>query len=104
MSNSNRLAATIGFLVLACQSAPGSAAPVRPGPPLALCADEVVYGTAIVDPGMRAFSLRGTEYVFVASEDVSLDGLDGQQVRVEIAPDCSVRELRVIGSDDDAIL
>ena len=104
MRNLARLAAAAGFFTIVwCHAA--SAARLRPpNPPLPICDDEVVYGTAVVDFNLRAFALRGTSYVFVVSEDVPLDAIDGQQIRVEIAPDCNVRELHVIGSDDDAIL
>ena len=104
MRNANRLAALTAFFTGLWCTAAASAVSLAPEPWLPLCTDEVVYGTATVDRSLRAFALRGTAYVFVVSEDVSLDDLDGQRVRIEIAPDCSIRDLRVIGANDDAVL
>lgn len=74
-----------------------------PDSALPLCSEEVIYGTVIAEPALGAFGLRGTSYVFVVSEEVSLSEIDGKQVRIEIAPDCSVRDLHVISGAHEAI-
>ncbi len=74
-----------------------------PGSSLPLCSEEVLYGTVIADVSVGAFGLRGTTYLFVVSQDISLEDIDGKLVRIEIAPDCSVRDLHVIGLGADAL-
>jgi hypothetical protein len=65
------------------------------------CEEEVVYGTVVVldeDTGM--FGLEGKEYEFVADQPEVVRELDGLQVRMEVAVDCSIRDLHVIGESD----
>jgi hypothetical protein len=65
------------------------------------CEEEVVYGTVVVlDFERGTFGLAGTEYEFIADDPKVLPELDGLQVRMEVATDCSIRALDIIGDDD----
>jgi hypothetical protein len=65
------------------------------------CEEEVVYGTVVLlDETTGRFGLRGTQYEFVVDDPRVGEELEGMQVRIEVAADCSVRDLHVIGDFD----
>lgn len=71
-----------------------------PSPPELIlpCEEEVVFGTIVVlDPERGLFGLAGTEYQFFAEDPEVLGEIDGLQVRMEVASDCSIRTFEVIG-------
>lgn len=71
-----------------------------PSPPELIlpCEEEVVFGIIVVLDGERGlFGLEGTEYQFLAEDPEVLGEIDGLQVRMVVASDCSIRDFEVIG-------
>jgi hypothetical protein len=76
-------------------------AATEPPEPLIPCEEETVYGTVVVlDEQNGLFGLEGNEYEFVADQPEVVRELDGLQVRMEVAVDCSIRDLHIIGDTD----
>ena len=100
----HRMAPVATFCMLIAGVAFGSSslqAATEPPEPVIPCAEEVVYGTVVMldeDTGM--FGLEGKEYEFIADQPEVVRELDGLQVRMEVAVDCSIRDLHVIGESD----
>lgn len=62
-----------------------------------LCPDETVYGTVVIlDRDLGVFGLVGTEYKFQSIDAFDLEALHGRMVKLDIAADCGIEDLRIL--------